>query len=443
MKSLCAFLLSLATPLYAQSSAPPAFDPSKPYEEVTPGEPTNQQPKPQGPPHNIGFQPDKTPAWDLQPLTAAEIARQAFPSVVLIATQDARSQPLSLGSGFVLEPGVIATNFHVIEGAAAAYVKGVTGKQKLPVQGVVGLDAAHDLALLQVGKIASSEARSGPWEDYRKSAPLQAKGTAPVGSAQSPVGKLPSADAFVDAPGPALRIAPGTSVSIGDTVYAIGNPRGLEGTFSQGIVSSIREIGPDSLLQITAPLSPGSSGGPVLDRNGAVVGVSVASVTNGQNLNFAVPADYLKALQAKKTELRPFKSIPQVKVSNTLLGQLGREPTRKGVVGENLSYDCTFAQDGEFSFSIHNKLSENVANIYGLIVFYDVEGQPVDVYPIQYQGPLPAGLAKRFTGRVEESVERLNCPLGNDLYAAMHNPPPRSPKGKVEFRILDFTIADE
>jgi S1-C subfamily serine protease len=137
----------------------------------------------------------------------------------------------------------------------------------LNIKGIVGLDALHDLALLQLGSSSG----------------------------------LP------------LPVAPKLSVNVGDAVYAIGNPRGLEGTFSQGVVSSVHEFGSDRVLQITAPISPGSSGGPVLDQTGTVVGVSVASVTNRQNLNFAIPADYVTALQKKQTELRPFKGVPRAK----------------------------------------------------------------------------------------------------------------------------------
>lgn len=384
-----------------QPAQAPAFDPSKPSQPVQPGGQVANAPK-SATTDGIDFQPEKEK-------TPAEIARAAFPSVVLIATQDARGQPLSLGSGFFVEKNVIATNFHVIEDAAAGYAKIIGRPTKLKIEGVVGLDAAHDLALLQV--------------------------SAPAATTSAP-------NAFSDLipPAPSLATAPQNSLSVGDPVYAIGNPRGLEGTFSQGIISSVREFGSDRLLQITAPLSPGSSGGPVLDRNGAVIGVSVASITNGQNLNFAVPADYVRQLASKKTELRPFKSIPQVKVSKTLLGQLGHESAREGVTGENLTYDTSY-RGGEFSFSLHNTLSESVANVYGLIIFYDLRGQPLDVYPIQYTGVIPAGLARRVTARVDESVEKLNCPVAPGDYQSLSQP--RPPKGRVEFRILDFTVADE
>jgi hypothetical protein len=87
-------------------------------------------------------------------------------------------------------------------------------------------------------------------------------------------------------------------LSVADKVYAIGNPRGLEGTFSEGLVSSIRRGDGAAMLQITAPISQGSSGGPVFDDRGRVVGVAVGMLEAGQNLNFAIPADYLEALLA-------------------------------------------------------------------------------------------------------------------------------------------------
>jgi hypothetical protein len=331
----------------------------------------------------ISFRPEKT---------AAEIARNAFPSVVLLTMQDARGQPISLGSGFFVEQGIVATNFHVIDQAAAGYAKVVGQSAKLNIKGIVGLDAIHDLVLLQLESSAS----------------------------------------------PPLSVAPKLSVNIGDAVYAIGNPRGLEGTFSQGIVSSVREIGSDRVLQITAPISPGSSGGPVLDQTGTVIGVSVASITNGQNLNFAIPADYIAVLEKARTELRPLKGLPRAKLRKTLLDQLGSHQPRTGVAGELVTYDDEL-QTGRFSFSLRNKLSENVANIYGILIFYDPRGEPVDVHPIDYKGVVPPGMAKRFSGNVDPSVERLNCPEPGILPPR----PPRTPKGKAEFRVLDFSVAND
>lgn len=150
--------------------------------------------------------------------TAREIAYNSFPSVVMLVMEDSNGQPLSLGSGFFVREGIVATNLHVIEGASKGYAKIVGKKAKYDISSVMGIDTKRDLVLL----------------------------------------------AIRDAKAPSLSLGDSHQVAVGDEIYAIGNPQGLEGTFSQGIIGSIREVGPDKILQITAPISPGSSGGPVL-----------------------------------------------------------------------------------------------------------------------------------------------------------------------------------
>jgi hypothetical protein len=90
-----------------------------------------------------------------------------------------------------------------------------------------------------------------------------------------------------------------TTVAVGDVVYVVGNPQGLEGTFSQGIVSALRG---NSFVQITAPISHGSSGGPVLNARGEVIGVAVGAIEEGQNLNFAIPVAKLVALLKRPSD---------------------------------------------------------------------------------------------------------------------------------------------
>jgi len=172
--------------------------------------------------------------------TAQEIARKAFGSTVLLVMEDTNGQPLSLGSGFFVRDGEVASNLHVVEGAARGYAKIIGQKTKYDIEGITAVDPERDLVVL---KISGARAR-------------------------------------------AVALGNSESIQVGETVYAVGNPQGLEGTFSQGIISSIRKVGNDKLLQITAPISPGSSGGPVLNGKGEVIGVSVATFRGGQNLNF-------------------------------------------------------------------------------------------------------------------------------------------------------------
>lgn len=188
----------------------------------------------------------------------SEIAKKVMPSVVLVTTEDDQGEALARGSGFVVAEGVIATNLHVIRGASKAFVKVVNGQTQLEVLGIVAENNEWDLVLLAVKDLKA----------------------------------------------PPLPLGDSTALQVGDDVYAVGNPHGLEGTFSAGIVSSIRRLEGDALLQITAPISPGSSGGPIVNKDAEVVGVAVASLMEGQNLNFAISASYLDPMLKKRSDAR-------------------------------------------------------------------------------------------------------------------------------------------
>lgn len=315
--------------------------------------------------------------------TAQEIARKAFKSTVLLVMEDAGGQPMSLGSGFFVRNGEIVSNLHVVEGASRGYVKIIGQKTKYNIEGITGIDEEHDLVILKISAAKSSS----------------------------------------------LSIGNSDTVEIGEPVYAVGNPQGLEGTFSQGIVSSIRQVGSDKLLQITAPISPGSSGGPVLNSKGEVVGVSVATFRDGQNLNFAIPSNYMKALLLKTGTVRPLTSTKSPVEQRSILADLGGKSS-EGVVGENFIFDGGW---GAYSFSLVNKLREPVKNINCLIVFYDMQDNPIDVAITGYGEIIAGGLAKRINGRVHSSVEGLNSP-------ALWRSAPHRPQGKIEIRVLDFKI---
>lgn len=181
--------------------------------------------------------------------SARDIAKRCYPSVVTIYTKNRQGQGM-MGSGFFIAPNIIATNFHVIDGSYAQSVKFFTHLREYPVLRVIRVDKRADLALLQVN--------------------------------------LPNV--------PFLPLAEDGWPDIGMDVFAIGSPQGLEGTLSTGIVSSWRtELGPER-IQFTAPISPGNSGGPLINAKGQVIGVVVATMLNMQNVNLAVPVRDLRSL---------------------------------------------------------------------------------------------------------------------------------------------------
>jgi S1-C subfamily serine protease len=196
------------------------------------------------------------------PVTPMNIAQKAFPSVVMIVMEDADGQSNTMGSGFFVSEGVVASNFHVIEGTSRGFVKIIGDETMYEIDGIIALDELHDLVLLQV-KAANA---------------------------------------------PLLSLGDSKNLAIGEEVFVVGNPEGFEGTFSKGIVSGIRESEDKRYVQITAPISHGSSGGPVLNGKAEVIGVTVATHESGQNLNFAIPSQYLKELLAKKGGLKPIQS---------------------------------------------------------------------------------------------------------------------------------------
>lgn len=325
--------------------------------------------------------------------SAQEIARKAFGSIVLLVMEDANGQPLSLGSGFFVRYDEIASNLHVVEGATKGYAKLVGQKAKYDIEGITAVDSERDLVVLKI----------------------------------SAAGAQP------------LYIGSSDAVQVGESVYAVGNPQGLEGTFSQGIVSSIREVGTNKILQITAPISPGSSGGPVLNVKGEVIAVSVATFLGGQNLNFAIPSNYLKTLLGEAGPTKPLANAKPTKTRRSILADLGGRSS-EGVAGEKLTWD-SYTQSGEYSFSLHNRLREAVKNVYCLVVFYDKTDSPIDFAVVAYSGVIPGGLSKRVLGNVEGVTEQLNSPpLGGFHGSDPSWHPPRSPRSRVEVRILDFQI---
>lgn len=181
------------------------------------------------------------------------LVKRVKPSAVAIETFDARGRSLSRGSGFFISANKIITNKHVIEKSNRVEVQLMNGN-KYTAHGVLAIDGEGDLALLQV--------------------------EVPPGFSQ---------------PLPINEVAP----EEGESILVIGNPFGLEGSVSNGIVSAVREIpGYGKIIQITAPISPGSSGSPVVNMNGQLVGVATLQSAEGQSLNFAVPSKRILRLQA-------------------------------------------------------------------------------------------------------------------------------------------------
>jgi len=158
-------------------------------------------------------------------LNAKKLFKDSAGSVVLIISFDQNFEPLGYGSGFFVGDGnKIITNYHVIEKGKYFAIK-LHGGEVRNIKSIISFDKHNDLALL---------------ESSYKGKPL-----------------------------PLAKEKP----EIGEEIIAIGNPKGLERTLSKGLVSGIREDSNSYYYQISAPISPGSSGGPIINEHGEVIGV--------------------------------------------------------------------------------------------------------------------------------------------------------------------------
>ena len=204
------------------------------------------------------------------------LAKKARPAVMLLVVSDANGKEIATGTGFLVSSdGKLITNRHVTREGYTAIAKADNGT-KFIVVGVLAEDLENDLVLLRLGPERTG--KSG------EMAPNQ---------------QLPNVD-LRDLP--CLSLHGGEEIEVGARVAVIGSPLGLEGTLTEGIVSSFRDFaGQKKMLQITAAISPGSSGSPVLNSKGEVIGIATSIARGGQSINFAIPVGTARSLLSKDT----------------------------------------------------------------------------------------------------------------------------------------------
>ncbi|HEY1986089.1 MAG TPA: trypsin-like peptidase domain-containing protein [Terracidiphilus sp.] len=238
------------------------------------------------------------PAYDSEEQNNISVYKRVLPSVVNITSTTlvfnffyGQVPQQGQGSGFVLDKaGHVLTNYHVVEGANRGIEVQLSNKHRYAAK-VVGTDKIHDLALLQV-----------------------------------------------DAPNlQPVTLADSTELSVGQKVYAIGNPFGLSGTMTRGIISSIRSIrgaegAPiEDAIQTDAAINPGNSGGPLLNSRGEVIGINTMIASNGaeqsSGIGFAIPINTAKAVLADLTRYgrvkRPSLGIVSYAIGPDLAEQMG------------------------------------------------------------------------------------------------------------------------
>jgi S1-C subfamily serine protease len=241
---------------------------------------------------------EAAPAHDAEEQNNIDVYKKVLPSVVNITSTTLVFNffygvvpQQGQGSGFILDrAGHILTNYHVIADAKRGIEVMLYNKRRYPAH-VVGTDQVHDLALLQI-----------------------------------------------DAPDlQPVTLADSSNLAVGQEVYAIGNPFGLSGTMTRGIISSIRTIAGsggapiENAIQTDAAINPGNSGGPLLNSSGAVIGINTMIASNGADqssgIGFAIPINTAKAVLADLTRYgrvrRPSLGIVSFGIGPDLASQMG------------------------------------------------------------------------------------------------------------------------
>lgn len=235
-------------------------------------------------------------AYDAEEQNNIAVYKKALPSVVNITSTAVTFDffygavpQQGMGSGFVIDgEGHILTNFHVVEGARQLEV--TTGDKKKYKAQIVGTDPIHDLAVIQI-----------------------------------PTKEVPQAE-----------IGDSKSLVVGQKVYAIGNPFGLSGTMTRGIISSIRSVKGqrgyiDEAIQTDAAINPGNSGGPLLNAHGQVIGINSMILTGGveqsAGIGFAIPINTAKAVLDDLVHLgrvrRPELGVRTIPIGPELANEMG------------------------------------------------------------------------------------------------------------------------
>ncbi|MFM9925996.1 S1C family serine protease [Variovorax sp. H27-G14] len=253
-------------------------------------------------------------------MSAEELFRRASPSIWVVSTLDAQGKPLSTGTGVVIEQQRLVTNCHVLAKAGAILVKheNVTFQAQLEYP-----DTERDLCSIRVANFTA----------------------------------------------PAVTMASVATLRVGQKIYTIGTPRSLEQTMSDGLVSALRRNGNGAVeyIQISAPISPRSSGGGLFDEEGRLVGITTSGITGtAQNLNFARPADWIHDLPERgrlalaaytKPTSTPAPGLPRLHLETLmLLGKTWtyrhpRNPATFGTVELTFSSGRIYAKNAKSSAS--------------------------------------------------------------------------------------------
>ncbi len=263
----------------------------------------------------------KTEGYD-----AKQIGTMCSSGVFFIEIFDEYGYSMKTGSGFFIsKTGMAVTNFHVVSGGASAIITTVDGST-YDVSKYYDVDIYNDLALIQIEGVGFN----------------------------------------------ALELGNSDEVIAGESIFAIGSPYGLDNTLTTGVVSNIkRTLDGVTYIQHSAPISPGSSGGPVIDDKGKVIGVTTAFINeqDAQNLNLAVPSNLIANLSRTEPKTFDFTDFgdywdyePEMPLNPEIIANPDNIQIR---VGETIAVNIYASEESGLSYKAHwENFNENVATCF-------------------------------------------------------------------------------
>ncbi len=278
-------------------------------------------------------------------LSPEELYGRLTPSVAVVTILDAHGNSLGSGSGVIVAPGRVISNCHVAKSGASLSVQTLAGDFPAHLETA---DDRDDLCRLQVSEDA----------------------------------------------GPAVPIRASDDLRVGETVYALGAPSGLALSWSAGVISALRHApGDGRVIQTTAAISPGSSGGGLFDTQGRLIGITTYRLAQTSNINFAVAADLITGMQERDAGLGSVGALT-----------LGSD---EKLLGAWSCFDPVGGQSWDMNFAANGHLLMQVGSRRGLVAYHRQDGR------ISFQVP-----GRRLDGYIEEiSADKLVIRYGEQHFA--------------------------
>jgi serine protease Do len=271
-------------------------------------------------------------------LTPEQLFSKLSPSVARITVKSASGTNIGVGSGVVISASHIITNCHVALQGPDLSVR--VGNENLNATVDIA-DQEFDLCRLSVSQLNSPPVTTGKVADLRT----------------------------------------------GQRVFAIGAPQGLDLTLSDGLVSALREIPEGTVIQTSAPVSPGSSGGGLFDATGRLVGIVTFQHRFGQNLNFAIPVDWIDQMRTRtsSTKTAVTASAPAAKVDDLRETLIASKWYCAGSL-TGFNGEMAFGRDGYFTYSRNEKLARGNFSVNGKTLILNDESGNVSA-PLESSSP--------------------------------------------------------